>query len=255
VRRWLVQAALAIALLAPGAWAAPTNDQRALQLFEESAKAYREARFDDCIRLLQQARSLKPVPVLLYDLGRAYDAIGRLDEAARSFEQYLREDPNAPDKKAIEARIATLRRQIAEHDTPDPTPIPPAPPAPLRPPPEPPPPPPPPQPAPEAPAPDPLRTLPWIVAGAGVVTLGVGVGFAVLAKSRHDTASADQVQASAYDAQNDAQRFATIANVAFIAGGALTVGGVAWLILRPSASPAKVSLVLGPSRVGVAGAF
>src|SRR5262249_6683034 len=152
---------------------------------------------------------------------------------------------------------ATLRRQIAEHDTPDPSPIPPAPPpGPALIPPSQPPPAPAPAPAPEAqPTSDPLRTLPWIITGAGVVTLGVGAGFAILAKSRHASATSDQVQATAYDAQNDAERFATIANVAFIAGGALAVGGVAWLILRPRESAPRVSVVFGPAKVGVAGVF
>src|SRR4051794_14721586 len=53
------------------------TDARALDLFEQSAKAYREGRFQDAVDRLLEARSLKSEPVLLYNLGRAYEALGR----------------------------------------------------------------------------------------------------------------------------------------------------------------------------------
>ena len=63
----------AIVLLPRGAEAAPTRtaptDSHALELFEQSAQAYREGRFQEAVDKLLEARRFKAEPVLLYNLG------------------------------------------------------------------------------------------------------------------------------------------------------------------------------------------
>src|SRR4051812_6436550 len=161
---------------------APSPRARALELFEQSAKAYRDGRFQDAIDLLVEARRIKPEPVLLYNIGRAYEALGKPTEAADAYAAYLEEDPKAADRRAIEIRITTLRAQAGELDKARTMP-PPAEPKPL-----------PPEPASSAPPPqasDSLAVVPWVVTGAGVVGIGAGVVLGLVAESRHSAADAE----------------------------------------------------------------
>jgi tetratricopeptide (TPR) repeat protein len=203
------------------------SDARAVELFEKSAQAYREGRFQEAVELLLQARKLKAEPVLLYNLGRAYEAQGKLPEAVDAYSKYLEEDPNAADRRAIEGRIATMRRDIEEKKKRDEAPPPAAPPAPII-----------VVPPPPAPRESPL---PWLVTGAGVVTLGVGIGFGVLASRKEDEARSEPVQTTAASIHEDARGHATIANVTMTVGAAVAVAGVVWLVVRllnkPSAPP------------------
>jgi tetratricopeptide (TPR) repeat protein len=229
---------------------APSPRQRALELFEQSAKAYRDGRFQDAIDLLVEARRIKPEPVLLYNIGRAYEALGNPTQAADAYAAYLAEDPKAPDRKAIEIRITTLRAQADELDKARTMP----PPAEAKPlPPEPPP------PAPPAPPPDTsVGVVPWVVTGAGIVGVGAGVVLGLVAESRHRAAVDEPGQAVARHKQDQAETFATGATIAFVAGAAVTAVGVGWLTVRVL-TPAGVNVVAGqiagPLSLGVRGAF
>src|SRR5262249_8464203 len=156
----------------------------------------------------------KPQPLLLYNLARACEGMGDLVCASDAYARYLEADPSSPDRGAVEQRVATLKRQIEQqraeqHDAGAPA-LPPAGPRPAR----------------RSPNP-----VPWVVAGGGVLGLGAGAVFGVLAKTRHDAALNADSQQAAVDTQADAKRYATIADVLFVAGTALTVVGVAWTIL------------------------
>lgn len=191
---------------------------RALSLFEESAVAYREGRFEDAIRLLREARALKPEPVLLYNLGRAYEAAGRRREAADAYERYLAEEPRAADRGALEGRVASLRREEAERD------------ALLK------------ASKAEAPAAPPRESespLPFVITGVGVAGVAAGLVVGIAARSRADDARAEPVQARAAELHDDARGLATVANLTLVAGAVLTVVGGAWLgarFLRPQGS-------------------
>lgn len=194
--------------------AAPT-DARALDLFEQSERAYREGRFQEAVDKLLEARRYKAEPVLLYDLGRAYEALGKPGDAADAYARYLEEEPEASDRKAIEGRIATLRAQAnelaaARRD----------PPAGGE------------REREREPESDGLAMLPWIVAGLGVAAVGTGVVLALVADGRHDDAVADPVQASAAAKQDEAEGLVRAANVTLIAGAVVAAMGIAWLGVR-----------------------
>src|SRR5690606_35346285 len=115
--RWVrATAVLAFALtLVTRAGATEDADRkRALELFKESKQLYQEGRFRDAIERLEQAYALAPEPVLLYNLGRAFESSGELERAIDAYRRYLDEEPNAPDRGAISARIDTLERQLKE---------------------------------------------------------------------------------------------------------------------------------------------
>jgi len=198
---------------------APT-DARALELFEQSEKAYRDGKFQEAVDRLLEARRYKAEPVLLYDLGRAYEALGKPSDAADAYAKYLQEEPDAGDRKAIEGRIATLRAQAndlaaaaaKDRERED----------------------------------DPFAVVPWVVAGLGVAAVGTGLVLGAVAKGKHDDAKNEPVQTKAVDEQDSAESLSRAANVTLIAGAVVAAMGIAWLGIR-AATPRATSrgFVLG----------
>jgi tetratricopeptide (TPR) repeat protein len=199
---------------------------RAMDLFEKSEQRYRAGQLEEAQRLLLEAYALDPNPVLQYNLGRVYEALGKLEEAAGAFRAFLDGTPDAADRGAIERRIETLEKQIADRKALEsrererakkPPSLPPKPP----------------------PAQDtgPGAT-PWVIAAAGAAVLVGGVVAGVLADKAHDDAVKDPSFRGAQDSQDKAETLATIANVGFVVGGAAVAVGVGWgLIGHPDAQP------------------
>lgn len=82
--------------------------------------------------------------------------------------------------------------------------------------------------------PPPVRTIGWVLAGVGVVGLGVGAVFGIKAIGSKSDASCDAKNACDAGPLADARSSATVATVGFIAGAALTAGGIAIVLLAPS---------------------
>jgi hypothetical protein len=109
--------------------------------------------------------------------------------------------------------------------------------------------PPPPPPPPPPPAPtfwSPLRIAGVVTAGVGLVGVGLGAAFGVMAKSNLDDSNAN----NHCDAQNtcdpqglqlrsDAQTSALISTISFVAGGVLVAGGVTMFLVAPRAKSEK----------------
>lgn len=228
---------LAVLLLGSTAGAASPARERALELFEKSARAYKEGRFQDAIDLLVEARRVKQEPVLLYNLGRAYEAMGRLRDAADAYEQYLKEVPRATDRGALEGRIVTLRSQAEQLEKvqapPEAAPPPPDPPVVRQ----------------EAqlarPADARPSVVPIVLVGVGLAGVATGVTLGILATRGHDAAVNDPVQSSAQDKQDEAGSLATGATIAFVAGGAVAGAGLVWLGVRALTPSPRVSLLPG----------
>ncbi len=87
-------------------------------------------------------------------------------------------------------------------------------------------------------APGPLRTWSYLASGAGVVALGVGAGYGILAMNASSNASAhcngDLCDAAGATARNDEIDKAQIATIGFAAGGALVVTGAVLRMMSPS---------------------
>ena len=96
----------------PAAQAEVQNE--ALRLFKDSVVEYRAGRFAAAAGLLRRAYALVPRPVLLYNLARADEGMGELEPAIAAYRAYLEGDPTAPDRMSIEARIITLEQTLAE---------------------------------------------------------------------------------------------------------------------------------------------
>lgn len=221
---------------------------QAVDLFQQSRAAYRDGHFKEAADLLQRAYAVEPAPILLYNLARAYEGLGDLPHAVDAYQRYLKESPDAKDRGATEERIRTLTRQIedrtkleqererererarrAEQEQRD------------------------------APPPRPVSPVPWIVAGVGVATVGVGAAFGLMAVGTHKDAENARAQTDVDEKRRQAQTQATIANVCFVAGGVVAAGGIAWGLVSLKASSRahapSAEAWLGPASVGVRGAF
>jgi tetratricopeptide (TPR) repeat protein len=240
--------------------AATPNKTQAAELFKKGADAYLHGDFAGAIKLLDEAYALDPQPVLVYNMARAHEGLGHVDEAIALYERYLAEDPASTDRGAIEQRLATLREQReergrlekekaalaasraaqqAEKDrleeraremraTP-----------------------------PEEP---PKRSsVPYVVAGVGAAGLAAGTVFGLLALGKEDAGRSAVSLLDATEARDDGKTFATVANVSFIGGGALLAGGLLWWLLDRSsarASEPAAAARRAPVRAGASpGAF
>lgn len=238
--------ALAPLLTAPPAAAAGKSPKaQALELFEDSSQRYREGKFDEAAALLEKAYALHQEPVLLYNLGRAYDGLGEYEKAIAAYEKYLTESPDAKDRGALERRIATMRSELkqrqeleaekerleAEKKRP-----------------------PPPKEKPKAEPPS-ASPWPWVVAGVGVAAMGAGAVFGLQAKGKRGDAEEEPVQRKAAETFRDAEGLASTANVFLIAGAVVTAGGVTWIFLdnKGRREKSQLSLRVTPSSVSVLG--
>jgi tetratricopeptide (TPR) repeat protein len=212
-----------VALLFTAAPAHADPADEAVALYERGSAAYRKGEFREAVTLLERAYALRPDPVLLYNIGRAQEGLGDYPRAIAAYERYLKEESEVPDRAALERRISILRRQIAEQE----------------------------QYKQRQQAQRTSMVLPWIVVGVGGAALGVGTVFGIMAQSKEHAASDDPVQQSAASQGKTASSLATIANVGFIAGSAITLGGVTWVLIRSTDRQTSTALRLAPHLGGI----
>jgi tetratricopeptide (TPR) repeat protein len=189
------------------------TDPEAFALFEESRELYREGRFADAAERLERAYAIDQAPVLLYNLARARESNGDVDQAIDAYRRYLAEEPSTRDRGAIERRLETLERQRAERIAAEEQRNAPPPPPERR------------------PEPSGPSAWPWITLGVGggaLVAAGL-IGF--FAASSHDDAVAEPSFERSLSLQDRAETFALVANVLFAAGGAIAIAGLVWGLL------------------------
>jgi tetratricopeptide (TPR) repeat protein len=251
------------ALLLLLGWAATARAQdekteRARVHLKAAVAYYDEARYEDAAREMEVAYELKPLPDLQYNLAQCYERLGRYEAAATAYEQYLKGNPAASDRKVVQTRIANLRQRAASAAASAGTQTPPPPPAPnekvvfktivvYK----------------EAP---PGRGVRIAAYGLGVLALGAlasGIAFAVLAKQQADVVTNGGSTTSApppfdgpkRDAQKAGQADVIVSGVSF-GVAALCAGGAIGLYLlgnKIDKEAPKLSLAptLSPSSVGM----
>lgn len=219
----------------PGAATSADVHDRVVELVTQSAEHYEAGRFQRAIDLLSQAFALEASPTIQYNLARAYEGLGDIPRALTAYRLYLELAPEAQDRGAVERRLGVLARQLDEREAlekratdaesaraepalaPDPGP----------------------------------GWVPWGVAALGVLFVGAGVAFGVHANALHSEAESADFAADAADTNRSAQTYATLANVSFVTGGALTLAGISWGLLSwPAATPPTTN---GGTRVQLQG--
>jgi tetratricopeptide (TPR) repeat protein len=93
----------------PAAAAAPapnTDDLANAQLhFQAGSTAYEAGDFTTAIQEWKAAQQLRPAPLLNFNIGLAYEQLGRSRAACKYYLRYFAEVPQAPERQDIEARL------------------------------------------------------------------------------------------------------------------------------------------------------
>jgi tetratricopeptide (TPR) repeat protein len=207
-------------------------DKEARKLFFQGDRLYEEGKYEEAVAAFEKAYELSHRPELLFNLANAYERLGQYEEALRSLRDF---EPSAPeaDRAKIAERIKTLearaeeqrKRESERSGTAAPTTAAAtAPSAPAE---------------PESKAP----ILAYTLMGGGVVALGVGTVFGVMAlgtksDAENQCARNGVCPASAQKSIDDAKSQALIADIAF-AVGAVAAGTGLVLYLTRDTSPTK----------------
>src|SRR5688572_33186782 len=104
-------------LAASRAWAQAPNDQEVMTQakahFEAGKGAYLNKDYTGAIREFKAAQTLRPSPILDYNIGLAYEGLGKPRAATKYYRRYLEGKPDAPNRAEVEQKIAVLDQQAA----------------------------------------------------------------------------------------------------------------------------------------------
>lgn len=203
-------------------------------LLDRATEAFHQGNYLEAAELMEDAYGRAPVPLYLFNIGRAYQEAGRWLEAREYFESFLLTDPPAAERGTAERHLAAV---VAL----------------LPPPPEPLPPPPPPRPGP------PLT--PWLVAGAGLLIASSGGVLLYLAHDRRDSvrgaerdssgAVSSMSQAEAYNLRREADTLATAGGALAGVGAAAITAGAMWGMITRDRGEVENGLQLVPENSGL----
>lgn len=112
----LVLALGAGGLAAPGRAVAQTTDAatEAKQHYEEGTKAYSLGEFPRAITEFKAAYNAKAEPTLLFNIAQSYRLAGDANQALFFYRSYLRNKPDAINRRDVDRRIKELEKQIAD---------------------------------------------------------------------------------------------------------------------------------------------
>jgi hypothetical protein len=116
---------LCFAALAPAP--AQSLDAEAKQHFDEGSKAFNLGEFNRAVDEYKLAYRAKPDPVFLYNIAQSYRLANDLNQALFFYRSFIRNMPNAPNRREVEDRIRKLEVQINQLAAPPNNPLPPKP--------------------------------------------------------------------------------------------------------------------------------
>ncbi|MBI1944811.1 MAG: tetratricopeptide repeat protein [Deltaproteobacteria bacterium] len=116
--RTLAAALAAVLVAGAPAWAAeaapgPAAEAEAMALYAQGEEHYQAGRFEEALTSFKAAYRRLPAPGLLVNIGQCLRQLGDHQNAARAFERYLQEDPQADNRSEVEELIAAERALLA----------------------------------------------------------------------------------------------------------------------------------------------
>jgi tetratricopeptide (TPR) repeat protein len=84
--------------------------------FEKGEKLFALGRFDEALEQYQKAFDAKPIPAFLFNIGQCYRNLADYEQAIFSFRKYLKLDPDAPNKEAVQDLIDELEAKQSHAD-------------------------------------------------------------------------------------------------------------------------------------------
>ncbi|UJR86921.1 tetratricopeptide repeat protein [Sandaracinus amylolyticus] len=229
----------------------PSRDSEARALFDAGAASYEAGRYDEALGYFQRSYELSGRPQLLYNIGSAAERVRQDALALRSYEDYLRLVPDAPNRARAETRIEALRRIVtAQGETAEDTTqeegstaavVEPSP-----------------GPSGDEPSSGP-GIGPWIVVGGGAAVVVAGailLGAGLADRSAVEDPAPGATWADAEAAYDRGPALLTSGIVLLPVGAAIVGAGLAWaLIPVESGGVERISLRVGPASIAVAGRF
>jgi tetratricopeptide (TPR) repeat protein len=109
--------ALVIVLIAaPSVLLAQTDAQKkqAKEHYEKATRLYDVGKYGEAIAEYESAYLLVEDPALLFNIGQAYRLWDKPEEAIRTYHNYLRRRPDAPNRTDVERKITDLERLLEE---------------------------------------------------------------------------------------------------------------------------------------------
>ncbi len=113
----LLVVCVAVAIPSRAASADDPATRAARRHFERGEKLFALGRFDDALEEYQTAFDAKPLPGFLYNIGQCYRNLADYDQAIFSFKKYLKLDPEASNREAVERLIEELEEKKAQGES------------------------------------------------------------------------------------------------------------------------------------------
>jgi tetratricopeptide (TPR) repeat protein len=113
----LLMVCLAVAVPSRPVHADDPATRAARRHFERGEKLFALGKFDDALDEYQTAFDAKPLPGFLYNIGQCYRNLGDYDQAIFSFKKYLKLEPEASNKEAVERLIEELEAKRAQGES------------------------------------------------------------------------------------------------------------------------------------------
>jgi tetratricopeptide (TPR) repeat protein len=99
---------------APAAEEENGDVKKARELFQWGQKLYKQARYAEAITKFEEAYTVRPHPVIYFNIGKCQEQLGETAKALRAYRDYLRLAPDAKDKETVSDAIANLERRLRE---------------------------------------------------------------------------------------------------------------------------------------------
>lgn len=222
----------------------PPTDPVAVAHFNEGNAHYKVRDFEKAVEEYKAGELVQAAARFDYNLGQCYRLLGKYEDATWHYERYVHSGfATAEDIEQINKWISEMKAETEQRARS----APPTEPATLQ--------------------PRPARTpgidawyqdyFGWVLAGAGFVVGGVGVGLDANASSLRDDANRTSNQQQQVSLRNTADSRELAGTILAIGGGAILVTGIVKLAIHdhePS-MPSAVSIALSPSGVFVFGRF
>lgn len=87
---------------------------KAKELAQAAQRLYKLARYAEAIVKFEEAYAIRPHPQITFNIGRCYEQLGEIAKAMRSYRDYLRLSPSAPDRETVADAITNLERRLRE---------------------------------------------------------------------------------------------------------------------------------------------
>lgn len=98
---------------APAASTSASDEAKSKLAYQRGAQLYQAKQYDEAIAAFREGYARKPHPAFLFNLAMAYRAKGDPQSAIENYEAYLKAQPDASDRAAVEAAIAEQRTKLA----------------------------------------------------------------------------------------------------------------------------------------------